>query len=640
MRIELQNLRTETSKTYDNFNDTKTLEAHVSPIHYKKNYKNRTEQWKDIDLNHTIDTPDYIEYDRLPSVVRIYKNKTGYEITSRKTGHKFKVELDEIDGVKKTKHTDDKDLEMSFEVKAFQVRLWKDLKTSKAPKNFKWKITEEKKSDKIGSLKFREQPEAIDSKGKQVEITTKKTTIKKGSFYWEEKSPKTGVKIDTDVSYYSGAGDGMVSNTGETSWNTCHDATAGDIASDDLNLTRAQAQNLATFYYIRRTFLPFNTSALPDVMTIVSAQLKLYCYQVGSGNEGTRQFGVVQTTQASTGSLVVGDFDQCGAINNPTEGASRQAITAIGWITWTLNSTGRGWISKTGWTKLGVRGALDMDDQVPSEGSQGNSVFFRTSEAVNDPILEITYNEPPTAPTSLYTEGATNPRDIQDSTPEFSAIFNDPDPTDTALYYQIQVDTDGTFTSPLWDSGKTALGAAVNVGSRCEDISYGGTALSIDGTRYYWRIKFWDDNDNEGSWSSSAYFDMDCTVTVEIQTDSAGDPSGTPVTNGTKSMYLSDIGESQNWISFVFDTPPSLTGSTQYHIVLKIDGLDNLVDRRYLHWSYTNTNPYANGMRKTSDDGGTTWTDQTSDDMTFKTYNGSTADQTADLNIDYYKTYL
>ena len=113
------------------------------------------------------------------------------------------------------------------------------------------------------------------------------------------------------------------------------------------------------------------------------------------------------------------------------------------------------------------------------------------------------------APTDLWTEGTTNPMKVIDLTPEFSAIFTDPDAGDTGEYYQIEVNTDLDFTgTEMWDSGKTAMSSTA-IGERCSDITYAGTTLSLDGTPYFWRIKFWDDDDTEGPWSSaSSYFAM------------------------------------------------------------------------------------------------------------------------------------
>ncbi len=119
----------------------------------------------------------------------------------------------------------------------------------------------------------------------------------------------------------------------------------------------------------------------------------------------------------------------------------------------------------------------------------------------------FTMNDAPTDPTSLLTEGTTNPINVTDTTPEFSAIFNDPDTSDTAIYYQIQVNTTSEFNgTTMWDSTKTSLSPSINNGARSQDISYAGTTITLNGTLYYWRIKFWDNNNNEGAWSDVATF--------------------------------------------------------------------------------------------------------------------------------------
>jgi hypothetical protein len=115
----------------------------------------------------------------------------------------------------------------------------------------------------------------------------------------------------------------------------------------------------------------------------------------------------------------------------------------------------------------------------------------------------------PSAPNNLFCEGKPNPLYVTNTTPSFSALFYDPDGVgDYAYYYQIQVDDDPAFLSPIWDSGKTsmpAVPAGYSVGTRCENIVYAGGTL-VAGTYYYWRIKFWDDKDNEGAWSTENAF--------------------------------------------------------------------------------------------------------------------------------------
>lgn len=58
-------------------------------------------------------------------------------------------------------------------------------------------------------------------------------------------------------------------------------------------------------------------------------------------------------------------------------------------------------------------------------------------------------------------------------------------------------------------------------------------------------------------------------VWVEIQGDSAGDPDGTAITNGTSAaIATAKIGTTAEWYVFLFATPPTLTGATVYHVVL------------------------------------------------------------------------
>ncbi len=119
-------------------------------------------------------------------------------------------------------------------------------------------------------------------------------------------------------------------------------------------------------------------------------------------------------------------------------------------------------------------------------------------------------NSAPTAPTNLFANntnaqaGLSNPIDLTAGTPVFSAICNDPDIGDVMNAYRVQVDdTDSTFASILWDSGKQSMADCVD-GNRSQNINFGGAALAQDGSTYYVRIKFWDDNDTEGEYSTSA----------------------------------------------------------------------------------------------------------------------------------------
>ena len=144
---------------------------------------------------------------------------------------------------------------------------------------------------------------------------------------------------------------------------------------------------------------------------------------------------------------------------------------------------------------------------VHNSGSSNYDDRIRQIEGVATPFPT---NQAPTAPTILFTSndtaqiGQTNPDGITDTTPTFSAICNDPDAGDVLDMYRIQVDGDDDFSSVVWDSGAAGTAMAnCTSGSRSADIIFSGTPLELDGALYYWRIKFWDDDNVEGNFSKT-----------------------------------------------------------------------------------------------------------------------------------------
>ena len=79
----------------------------------------------------------------------------------------------------------------------------------------------------------------------------------------------------------------------------------------------------------------------------------------------------------------------------------------------------------------------------------------------------------------------------------------------TAIYYQVQVSKRQDFSGEIvWDSGKSSMNPVAD-GERCQNIEYGGGSLALDGSEYFWRIRFWDDEDDVTPWSTeTAYFVM------------------------------------------------------------------------------------------------------------------------------------
>jgi hypothetical protein len=84
-------------------------------------------------------------------------------------------------------------------------------------------------------------------------------------------------------------------------------------------------------------------------------------------------------------------------------------------------------------------------------------------------------------------------------------------------------------------------------------------------------------------------------MTVEIQTDSAGEPSGTAVTNGTSNtVSASTLTTSFGDITFSFASNPSLASGTTYWIVLTT--ADSQSNTNYVVWGADTSTPgYADG---------------------------------------------
>src|SRR5690606_26203120 len=91
-----------------------------------------------------------------------------------------------------------------------------------------------------------------------------------------------------------------------------------------------------------------------------------------------------------------------------------------------------------------------------------------------------------------------------------SAIYKDSDAGDIATDYAIEVSTDPLFTDSLqtvYASGKTPTVSPLIESNRSTDIAIPDTSIS-DSNTYYWRIKFWDVQDNEGAWSTIHSFSI------------------------------------------------------------------------------------------------------------------------------------
>lgn len=208
------------------------------------------------------------------------------------------------------------------------------------------------------------------------------------------------------ITQYAQNGDGQLDEN-DTVWATAHASSTGSlfqcqaslVASPDYvsniayvrsyHHTSAGKLDFATVgYCISRAFIPFDTGFIPSGSNISAATLNIYVSSTTDGrNDGTDYVTVVQSSQASWTSLIKQDFDQDGAVTSPTEGVDtgqRKDITSISrnaYLTFTLNSTGIGWIKRLGETsscgtttsKIILQGTSDTSWQVPGDWTANNN---------------------------------------------------------------------------------------------------------------------------------------------------------------------------------------------------------------------------------------------------------------------------
>jgi len=190
-----------------------------------------------------------------------------------------------------------------------------------------------------------------------------------------------------------------LTKVGGTSWDTEHDRSTDTSRDDSGTFIFAKIQaKAAGDYDMRRSFILFDVSSIFG--TIDSAVISLHVISLEDGdNDAQGYFAVVgDSTPASDTSIVTGDNDQHGALDNPTKmGAdvditglstgvySDQTVTTDGLTSITNATTGDGIL------RWSVREGHDIED-IPIAASSSNRLFFAsadTSGTGSDPKLVI-----------------------------------------------------------------------------------------------------------------------------------------------------------------------------------------------------------------------------------------------------------
>lgn len=346
-------------------------------------------------------------------------------------------------------------------------------------------------------------PTTIDFAGKKVIYTFSNWTLAQGKHLIIDPTIKT---------YYVGTGDGWVTYVDEGgSWDNAHDAESGTSVSYIGDPAYVSSYNDTEFEpsgwsVCERVFLPFDTSSLPDTVTIQVATLNIRCARDIYNHQGVRNFSLVQTTQASVTELVLQDFNQCGAINNPVEGANRKTITHAGWgwIDWTLNATGIGWINKTGWTKLGIRTWQDCDDIVPIEQVEECEIKVNSRDSgLYKPYLVITYVMP--IPVIGEFEAASTIYAYQEA--EVNVSVSDPNGKTTLKNASVTFSVDSVVLKWINSTNTFSMDDPSN---RWELVSGARNDVNTTAYKLTWAIKsYWNATEGYVSITSADVYDED-----------------------------------------------------------------------------------------------------------------------------------
>lgn len=134
-------------------------------------------------------------------------------------------------------------------------------------------------------------------------------------------------------------------------------------------------------------------------------------------------------------------------------------------------------------------------------------------------------------------------------------------------------------------------------------------------------------------------------LTVEIQSDTAGKPSGTAVATGTIAVASIPTGIANSaLVGVVFSSQFTLNPNTRYHIVTKTTAGDasKLFGTPWLVLGTNSSFNYYKGGVLTSSNAGSTWTDEGSKHIGFSLfYAGQDAGSVSAKNtVKYYKRYI
>jgi hypothetical protein len=187
-------------------------------------------------------------------------------------------------------------------------------------------------------------------------------------------------------------------------WADFHDASAaangfGTTSTNLGTVIRCDA-NTDKFDYWARAMFTFDTSDVPADETITAATFGLVGDSANPKSDGftSSAHGLVIATPASNTGFVVGDWDEWETTLQATSlTVAGLTINDSTYNDWTLNATGRGNISTSGFTSYAVLLVIDITDSEPSwaSGRKSGAWFHSRNESSGSesrPRLVVTHS--------------------------------------------------------------------------------------------------------------------------------------------------------------------------------------------------------------------------------------------------------
>lgn len=229
------------------------------------------------------------------------------------------------------------------------------------------------------------------------------------------------VSADTLIVYTSGSEDGQIHRDVGGSyedWSTIVAGAGNTVYTFNPSITIGyQSGNTRnTYRIVFRGYFEFNTSELPDSATVSNAVVSLYGYSKTDPDSESPSIALVSFSPATNGTAVASDYSNFGSTELSNE-ITYSGFSTTGYNNFTLTSTGRTYISKTGYSNFGVRFVDDITSTQPTWGNKLVLTNMKPDSAEqtgtsNDPFLTITYSAPPVSAFSANVTSGTEPLSV------------------------------------------------------------------------------------------------------------------------------------------------------------------------------------------------------------------------------------